>query len=552
MHHRVSLVFGACVLVFLLGVPAPAADESAGDERLLKDNKIETDAPTLLGFFRKRAGSASDDDQTKALIRQLGDEDFWKRQQASGQLVGTGKRAKQLLRQALDDADCEIRWRAKECLRLIDLGEGSVVVAAAVRTLARHRPAGAVEALLDFLPAAEDEIVSAEIQDALTALAVRDDKPEPALVEALKDKVAVKRAAAGVALCRAKVAAQLPAVRKLLQDADVSVRARAALALAVAREKEAVPVLIALLDQPRTPETRVIPEVLHRLARDKGPTAPTRSDEASRRKYHDAWKAWWEKEGEKFDTARLEEAAKTAGGTLVVLLDLGKVVYLDSANRPRWQLGELGFPLDAQLLPNEHVLLAEHNANLVTERNLKNEIVWKKEVDTPIAAQRLANGNTFIATKSHLYEFDPKGAEVFNYARPNGEQIMKAQRLTNGEYVVITLGTARCVRIDAKGKELGGFHVNVNYSGGHLDVLPNGHILIAETNVNRVVEYTSDGQIAWEAQTDLPVAAVRLPTGNTLVTSMNPERGAVELDRAGKEVWQYKTDTRVTRAFRRE
>src|SRR5216684_3898718 len=103
MRHRVSLGFGACVLVFLLGVRAPAADEAAGDERLLKDNKIATDGPGLLEFFRKRAVSAADEDHLKALIRQLGDDDFWKRQQASGQLVSAGKRAKPLLRQALGD-----------------------------------------------------------------------------------------------------------------------------------------------------------------------------------------------------------------------------------------------------------------------------------------------------------------------------------------------------------------------------------------------------------------------------------------------------------------
>jgi hypothetical protein len=45
--------------------------------------------------------------------------------------------------------------------------------------------------------------------------------------------------------------------------------------------------------------------------------------------------------------------------------------------------------------------------------------------------------------------------------------------------------------------------------------------------------------------------ATRLPNGNTLVTSMSPQRGAVELDPAGKEVWSYKADSRVTRAYRR-
>ena len=48
----------------------------------------------------------------------------------------------------------------------------------------------------------------------------------------------------------------------------------------------------------------------------------------------------------------------------------------------------------------------------------------------------------------------------------------------------------------------------------------------------------------------MPIVATRLPNGNTLVTSFNQQR-AVEIDSNGKEVWEYKTDTRVTRAWRR-
>jgi hypothetical protein len=44
---------------------------------------------------------------------------------------------------------------------------------------------------------------------------------------------------------------------------------------------------------------------------------------------------------------------------------------------------------------------------------------------------------------------------------------------------------------------------------------------------------------------------MRLPNGNTLATSINPAIGAVEFDRAGNEVWHYRTNTRVTRAIRR-
>jgi hypothetical protein len=64
------------------------------------------------------------------------------------------------------------------------------------------------------------------------------------------------------------------------------------------------------------------------------------------------------------------------------------------------------------------------------------------------------------------------------------------------------------------------------------------------------VEYDSVGTVVWEATTEQPVAAVRLANGNTLVTSFT-RNWAVELDRTGKEVWSYRANTRVTRAFRR-
>jgi hypothetical protein len=66
-----------------------------------------------------------------------------------------------------------------------------------------------------------------------------------------------------------------------------------------------------------------------------------------------------------------------------------------------------------------------------------------------------------------------------------------------------------------------------------------------------VVEYDADGQSVWEVSIDQPIAAVRLPNGNTLITLMQ-DKSAVEVDRTGKRVWQFKAEnTRVTRAFRR-
>jgi hypothetical protein len=306
-----------------------------------------------------------------------------------------------------------------------------------------------------------------------------------------------------------------------------------------------------LLDRPPSQETGLVEDLLYRLAGDKAPAEAPGNDQESRDRYRAAWEGWWKEHGAKLDLARIEEATRALGYTLVVLLDAGKVIDLDAANRPRFEVDNLQFPLDAQLLPGDRVLVAEHNGNVVTERNRKGEVVWKKAVEGPLAAQRLPNGNTFIATRTELLEVDRTGRAVFTYSRPGGESFMKAQKLPNGDIACVTqLGVARFVRLDRTGKELKSFGVQVSTSGGRVDVLPNGHVLIPEMTNNRVVEYDAEGKMVREAAVAQPIAAVSLPNGHWLVTSMN-QRRAVELDRRGKEVWQYRSHTRVTRAFRR-
>ncbi len=131
---------------------------------------------------------------------------------------------------------------------------------------------------------------------------------------------------------------------------------------------------------------------------------------------------------------------------------------------------------------------------------------------------------------------------------------MRATKLRDGDIAcIVKLGVPRYVRLKPAGKdfrEVKSWGVQVQTSGGRLDVLPNGHVLIPEMANNRVVEYDAEGQSVWEVTLDQPIAALRLANGHTVVTLMRENR-AVEVDRGGKEVWQFKADTRVTRALRR-
>jgi HEAT repeat protein len=571
MRHRLLPLFAfGLVTVALAGhdaaarqaadTPDAAREATAGppasDEAVLRTAKIPTDGPGLIEFFRKRTVESADNGRLRKLVGQLGDDVFQVREQASAQLIAAGARAKPVLAEALRDPDLEVAYRARECLRRIEQGATAMLVSTAARVLAQHKPDGAAEVLLNYLPSAEDEAVAEEVRSALAALAVRDGRPDPVLVAALADKQPTLRAAAAVALSRGGAAGQTDAVRKLLGDPDPGVRLRVGLALAAGREKEALPVLIDLIGELPSQDTGSVEDLLYRLAGDKAP-AGSDADLPSRRRFRDEWKKWWDAEGSKLDLTKLEEASKSLGYTLVLLLDQGKAMELDAANRPRWTVEGLEFPLDVQFIPDDRLLSAEYNGNHVTERDVKTgKVLWEYKIAHALAAQRLSNGNTFIASQTALVEVDRAGKVVWEYTPTGGETIMKAQKLRNGEVAMVTqLGVTRFVQLNRDGRtEKRAFAVNLHTSGGRIDVLPNGNVLVPENANNRVVELEPTGpvgRVVWEVTVDSPVAAVRLQNGHTMVTSMNPARGAVELDRSGKEVWTYKTDTRVTRALRR-
>lgn len=548
--RTLSLTWLTLLLLGLAAAAPSAAAPADDDEKLLREHRAPTDGPGLLDYLRRRFTTSVSDQVIRALIEQLGDDSFEKREEASRRLTALGPRAKKQLQDALRHDDLEVRARAAACLRQLDRdGVSNQLLAAAVRVLARRAPAGAAALLLDQLPALGDDPLVAEIREVLPALALRGGKAEPALVDALKDRNALRREAAALALARVDAPGVRPALRGLLADPERLVRQRVAMALARLGEKEAIPVLIEQMDQPLSPAFGHVEEVLMQLA---GPRSPHLADdsEAARRRYRQAWQAWWKETAARADLRVLAAPDRAAGGTVVVLLDDNQILDLDSDNKVRWKIDDVQMPLDLQRLPGDRVLLAEYKANRVTERNRKGEVVWQRKVEEPLVAQRLVNGHTLIANRREVIEIDAAGKQVFSYAPPAGAQIMRACKVPGGDVLLVTqLGVTRFHRISRFGKDLRAFGVEVGTSGGRLDVLPSGNVLVPEMYNNRICEYDNDGRIVREVVVQQPITAAALPNGHILATSMTEKR-AVELNRAGKEVWEYRRDTRVTRAVR--
>ena len=85
-----------------------------------------------------------------------------------------------LLKAAMNakDADPEVVRRCDLALKIIEKVPTRSLAMAAARLLATRKDDGITEALLNYLPLADDESVGDEIRNTLAALAVRDGKPD--------------------------------------------------------------------------------------------------------------------------------------------------------------------------------------------------------------------------------------------------------------------------------------------------------------------------------------------------------------------------------------
>src|SRR6185437_15901534 len=190
-----------------------------------------------------------------------------------------------------------------------------------------------------------------------------------ALVRALEDKVGVRRAAAAVALCKGNAADELPAVRKLLRDADATVRLRIAVALAERGEKNAMPVLIALLAELPLEQVHEVEDLLALLADDKAPSERIGSDAASRAASVAAWKAWWRKEEKTVDLAKLRSVDRDRGLMLAIEMQAGRVLEYSRSGQLRWKMEGLQWPWDAIVCPNGNVFIIHQSGNQVSLRD---------------------------------------------------------------------------------------------------------------------------------------------------------------------------------------
>jgi hypothetical protein len=397
------LAFGlaAPVLAQPLAPPVavkPAAKEQAkGDEpfdqrkadlETVKSAGYTDDVKSLTDFFRNHTVSDADRSRINALIQKLGDDTFEAREAASDELSRSGVPAIALLRSAMNakDADYEIARRCELALKVIEKVPTRSLAIAAARLLAGKKDDGIAEVLLNYLPLADDESVGDEIRNTLTALAVRDGKPDRALTAALESKDSLRRGAAAEAFARAGDKDSRARMKELLKkETDNDVRLLVALALVNdGRDKEIVPEVIRLMAEVPSERGWRAEELLWRIAGEDGPAVSLGADKPSREKARDEWKKWWDANEKKVDLAKLDQES-SYGLTIVcespLRGGLGRVVAIGGDGKERWSVKNLNWPMDAVPLAGKKVLIAEHNRNRIIEREIDGKEIWSENIN---------------------------------------------------------------------------------------------------------------------------------------------------------------------------
>jgi HEAT repeat protein len=493
--------------------------------------------------LKARTPSDEERDRIVELIGKLDDPSAEVREAASNDLINMGRKASSLLRRAVSRSHPRISVFAGKCLDAIEKDTPDPLPAAATRILALRRPEGTVAALIGYLPFAESDEAMSQIIDILSTIGINGGKADEALVNALGDKLADRRAAAAMALCKGKALAHLADVRKLLGDKDPMVQLRAGQGLASLGQKQAIPVLIGLFKDLPLEQCWEIEDYLAKVAGEKSPNEIVTADATSRTKVIAAWNRWWKENEKGIDLARLDLHNRELGFYLIVenwnpARGRGRVMEVDSHGKVRWEIGDLQWPYDAQLVRGGNLLIVEQQ-NRVTERDRKGKIVGLDRIIPQVFyVERLRDGSTFVACRNQIQILDPKGAVRLNHTY-HVQSIVAARHNRDGSMAYISY-SGQYVKLDRNGKQIKTFQLPWwNYSIHGAEILANENVIVSVGNMNKVMEYTPTGKVKWETSVTYPLIPHRLANGNTVV-SANNQTAIIEIDSKGKVVKDWK------------
>src|SRR4051812_10608381 len=192
----------------------------------------------------------------------------------------------------------------------------------------------------------------------------------------------------------------------------------------------------------------------------------------------------------------------------ITLVKDGKIDWQYTHPRPARGGGEIS---DASMLANGNILFAfQYGAAIVSPDK---EVIWSVDAAAPteIHTATMVNDDqvAYIANgtpaKLHVVNIKPTNEKEYSFELPT-QNPTSAQSI-HGQF-------------------------------RHLRMTPEGHFLVAHMDMNKVVEYDSNGKSVWSVEVPSPWAAARLKNGNTLITGNS--NFVREVSTKGDTVWEFR------------
>src|ERR1700730_14408235 len=232
-----------------------------------------------------------------------------------------------------------------------------------------------------------------------------------------------------------------------------------------------------------------------------------------------------------------------------------------------------------------NILISDQFNNRAIEVNRNKQIVWHFGSGDPTLcnpgpgtiiglndAERIGDGLTLLSgtgipagadplllagcVDNRVIVVDQSGNIVWQYGQakvtgsgPNQLNVpVFAIQLPDHNIAIVDQSNERVIVVDKNTKQIvwhyGCPTCNLLNNPNSVELLSNGHFLIADENNNRVIEVNRDHQIVWQFTDQLKFAAFasRLPNGDTLITDSGHAR-IVQINQSRHIVFQYFTDT---------
>ncbi len=529
------------VAALLLGLAVAQAQER--DLAVLKAHGLRPDTESLRGYLAALHPDEKTSRLAAALAERLGEDDSFRRDEATLRLAALRTAAVAELKRIADSDDPEVRRLARQLLEKIMRSVRKDVLLAVLRTVKHQRVPGLVHDLLGVAPLAADLYVLAEVEDAMEASARPDDLPR--LRAELSATNYDTRATAVFGLGAVLGADALGELYALLESDIEQVRLAAAWALAERGDRTGLPAFGALLDaRNRRIRIRAARALRHISGKTFGYSphadAPHRADSVK------AWREWLAAHQDKVRWERpLAPGPAMFGRTLISIYSKNRVVEVDGQGRVLWETNAVQSPWTVQGLPNGNRLVVAYGTKSLIEFDANGKVVWRREglPGFVSSVQRLANGNTLIAISRPdlVAEMRPDGSYAWQIQL--GGRPTDARMLDNGRILVVQSQRRQVVEIDRSGNVL--WKLDGLRHPWSAQRLPDGNTLVCDLGLRQVQEYDRDGRVVWSCAVNQSYSAQRLPNGKTLLAD---RAGVREMDRKGGVHWLFRSQNQFLRA----